>query len=165
MEKRKTAGMTEEGRARARGKEFLSRARLMQEEVEAKYQQIAILTSMAEQITRILPEVMVSQTRDVTSGQTAAIRLMEAREEVEKKVLEMLDVRQEIAEMIARVPIPKCRLMLEKRYLCNMKLEAIADDVHMDMAWVRRLISRGNGIVGGMLSGPESSKRPEKNLQ
>ena len=143
------ARMREE--VRLRGVEFLNRCILLQEQIESMYQQAAVLDSMTKRITNVIRGDFVTGSRNVSAGEDAILRLMEAREELERKVGELLDVRKETAEMIARVGNKKSRIALEKRYLCGLKLEDIGTDMNCDISWVRRLLRRGEEAVGWIL--------------
>ena len=132
--------------------EFLNRGRLLKERVIAKFQQIDELDAMTKNVTSRMQPDVVSRTRDVTANQEAIIRLMEAREELGRQANEFLDVRKEIADVIAQVRNPRYSLVLEKRYLCNMKLEDIATDLNCDVSWVKKSLRKAMEIVRELLS-------------
>jgi len=132
--------------------EFLNRGRLLKERILAKLQQIDQLDAMTKNVTsRIQPDV-VSRTRDITSGQEAILRLMEEQEELGSQVNEFLDVRKQIADVIAQVRNPRYSLVLEKRYLCNQRLEDIATDLNWNVSWVKKSLRSAHEIVQGLLN-------------
>jgi len=136
-----------------RAREFLGQGLFLQEAMRSKQDQIDMLRAMAEPMTSWHTDERVSKTRDVTHGEDVMIELMEARKELDQQMLEQLRISREIRAVIEKVPSPKCRLVLEKRYLCRMRLDEISEELNFSRAWVNRLQRRGIEEVARLLEG------------
>ena len=108
-------------------KEFLQQAIITHQVVESRIEQIARLQSLATRTTTVIKGTP-------SAAGTSAGSIIEARiGEVQKKsallaeeISRMVDVRNEVAEAIARVKNHDERCLLELRYLCHYSWEQVA---------------------------------------
>ena len=61
---------------------------------------------------------------------------MEAEEELNRQIDTLVDTKIEIGKLIDRVHNETYRLILEKRYLCFMNWDRIAEELHYSRRWV-----------------------------
>ena len=124
-------------------KEFLSRARLLEMQVQSKLMQVESLKSLANRMTSVYGMAPVSHTRDMTQMQSTIIRIMEVEEELNRKIDELVDTKLEIGLVIDRVEDDQLRVILEKRFLCFKKISEIGWEMHYSVRWIRAQLQRG----------------------
>lgn len=132
-------------------KEFLNRAYRMEQRVQSKLEQIEALKSLATHVTASFGAEPVDRTRNNTAMQDTVIRIMEAEQELNREIDELVDTKQEIKRTIDLVPDVTLRLILEKRNLCFEKWEQIAIDTYYSLRSVQEKHREAVRIVQGIL--------------
>ena len=117
-------------------KEYLGQAYRLDQRITSKLQQIDSLRSLTRKVTASYDGEVVSRTRNVHSLEDAIIRLMEAEEEINRQVDELIHLKIDIGETINKVRNESYRLILEKRYLCFLPWDQIASEMHYSRRWV-----------------------------
>ena len=115
---------------------YLSRAFCLEMQVQSKLEQIEALKSLACRVTAGLGKEVVNKTRDVTVMQDTVVRILEAEEELNKRIDDLVAMKLEIADTIDRVEDVTLRLLLEKRYLAFLSWGQIAMDLHYSGRWL-----------------------------
>ena len=118
-----------------RAKEFLSRAWLIEEQIQSKLEQIESLKSLACKVTTGFGKEPVDHTRNVTSMQDVIVRILEAEEELNHRIDDLVSMKMEVMQVIDRVKDVTLRLILEKRYLSFFTWEKIAVDMGYTVRW------------------------------
>ena len=118
-------------------KEYLSQAFCIEMQVQSKLEQIEALRSLACRVTAPMGSEPVSHTRNVTSMQDTVGRILEAEEELNKQIDDLVAMKLEIARTIDRVEDVTLRLILEKRYLAFLSWGQIAVDLHYSERWLQ----------------------------
>ena len=119
-------------------KEYLSGAWYIERQVQSKLEQIEALKSLACRMTASFDQEVVSHSVDTTSMQDTIIRIMEAEEELNKKIDELVAMKVEISHTIDRVRDVQLRLLLEKRYLLFLSWPQIAEDLMISDRWLQK---------------------------
>ena len=132
-------------------KEFLNRAYHMEQRVQSKLEQIEALKSLATHVTASFGAEPVDRTRNNTAMQDTVIRIMEAEQELNREIDELVDTKQEIKRTIDLVPDVTLRLILEKRNLCFEKWEQIAIDTYYSLRSVQEKHREAVRIVQAIL--------------
>ena len=132
-------------------KEFLNRAYRMEQRVQSKLEQIEALKSLATHVTASFGAEPVDRTRNNTAMQDTVIRIMEAEQELNREIDELVDTKQEIKRTIDLVPDVTLRLILEKRNLCFEKWEQIAIDTYYSLRSVQEKHREAVRIVQAIL--------------
>ncbi len=132
-------------------KVFLSQARKVELQVESKLQQLEALKSLATRVTVSYDSTPVTHTKNTSALPDAVIRIMEAEEELNRKIDDLVAVKLEIADVIDRVEDVTLRLLLEKRYLGFMKMEDVAGELGYTKRWLWVLHGRALRVVQGIL--------------
>ena len=132
-------------------KEFLNRAYRMEQRVQSKLEQIEALKSLATHVTASFGSEPVDRTRNNTAMQDTVIRIMEAEQELNREIDELVDTKQEIKRTIDLVPDVTLRLILEKRNLCFEKWEQIAIDTYYSLRSVQEKHREAVRIVQAIL--------------
>ena len=118
-------------------KAYLSRAYCIELQVQSKQEQIEALRSLACRVTAGGGSEPVSHTRNVTSMQDTIVRILEAEEDLNRRIDDLVAMKLEIAETIDRVEDVTLRLILEKRYLSFLSWGQIAMDLHYSERWLQ----------------------------
>ena len=67
--------------------------------------------------------------------ENTVIRIMEMEDELNRQIDELVDKKQEIAEVISRIEDVSVRVILEKRYLAFLPWDRIASDMGYSIRW------------------------------
>ena len=107
-------------------KEFLQQAFVAHQMVESRLEQIARLQSLATRTTTAIKGVPSAGTSASSVIETQIGKVQEQSALLAEEISRMVDVRNEVAEAIARVKNPDERCLLELRYLCHYSWEQMA---------------------------------------
>ena len=80
---------------------------------------------------------------------------MEAEEEINRQVDELIHLKIDIGETINKVRNESYRLILEKRYLCFLPWDQIASEMHYSRRWVLNKHERSLEVVDRLLAEKE----------
>ena len=133
-------------------KEYLGQAYRLDQRINSKLQQVDSLRSLTQKITASYDGEVVSHTRNVTTLQDTIIRLMEAEEELNRQIDELVDLKMDIARLIDQVHNESFRLILEKRYLCFLQWDQIAAEMHYSRRWVLNKHDRAVEVVDKLMA-------------
>ena len=133
-------------------KEYLGQAYRLDQRINSKLQQVDSLRSLTQKITASYDGEVVSHTRNVTSLQDTIIRLMEAEEELNRQIDELVDLKMDITRLIDQVHNESFRLILEKRYLCFLQWDQIAAEMHYSRRWVLNKHDRAVEVVDKLMA-------------
>lgn len=136
-------------------KEYLGQAYRLDQRITSKLQQIDSLRSLTRKVTASYDGEVVSRTRNVHSLEDAIIRLMEAEEEINRQVDELIHLKIDIGETINKVRNESYRLILEKRYLCFLPWDQIASEMHYSRRWMLNKHERSLEVVDRLLAEKE----------
>lgn len=136
-------------------KEYLGQAYRLDQRITSKLQQIDSLRSLTRKVTASYDGEVVSRTRNVHSLEDAIIRLMEAEEEINRQVDELIHLKIDIGETINKVRNESYRLILEKRYLCFLPWDQIASEMHYSRRLVLNKHERSLEVVDRLLAEKE----------
>ena len=116
-------------------KEFLSGAFRMDQQVQSKLEQIEALRSLAEKMTIRITRDPVSRTPDPSGMENTVIRILEAEEELNRRIDALVEMKMRIGRVIEQVRDPTLRLILEKRYLLFERWDEISIDLDFTQRW------------------------------
>ena len=118
-------------------REYLSGPGTVRYRLECAKQKAASLKSLTERVTAAFgPEtVAVSHTRNTSAMEEAAIRLMEAEEEVARLKAELAEAELDVGMTISQVEDPQLQELLIRRYLENVTVSAIAAEAGFTVCW------------------------------
>lgn len=132
-------------------KEFLGQAYRLDQRINSKLQQIDSLRGLTQKVTQSYDNEVVSRTRNVSSLEDAIIRLMEAEEQLNMQIDQLVDTKIEIGKLIDMVHNESYRLLLEKRYLCFLSWDQIAAEMHYSRRWVLNKHERALEVADKLL--------------
>ena len=139
-------------------KEYLNQAYRMEQRVQSKLEQIEDLRSLASHVTSSIGSEPVVHTRNNTAMQDTVIRIMEAEQELNAEIDELVEIKQDIKRTIDMVPDVTLRLVLEKRNLCFQKWEQIAFEMYYSLRSVQEKHREAVRIVQEILDEREASR-------
>lgn len=133
-------------------KEYLGQAYRLDQRINSKLQQVESLRSLTRKVTASYDGETVFHTRNVTSLEDTIFRLMEAEEELNRQIDELVVLKMDISRMIDRVRNESLRLILEKRYLCFLQWDQIAAEMHYSRRWVLKRHARAVEVVDKLMT-------------
>ena len=137
-------------------KEFLGQAYRLDQRINSKLQQIDSLRGLTQKVTQSYDNEVVSRTRNVSALEDAIIRLMEAEEQLNMQIDQLVDTKIEIGKLIDMVHNESYRLLLEKRYLCFLSWDQIAAEMHYSRRWVLNKHERALEVADKLLREKEA---------
>ncbi len=119
-------------------KEYLNQAYKLERRIKIKQEQIEALRANTQKLTATYGADQVSHSRNVTSQEDGVLRLVEATDEFNAMLDEMLRLQVEIASLINRVKNEDHCLILTKRYLRYQSWDEIAACMNYSSRWVQQ---------------------------
>ena len=119
-------------------KEYLSQVRDMDVRINAKLEQVWRLRAQASRCTSTLTG-MPRGSGGGSRVEEIVARYVELEQEIDASVDRMMALRREVEQVIAAVPNPTHRTLLELRYLNGWTWEHIAEAMDYDPRHVRKL--------------------------
>ena len=135
--------------------EYLGQAYRLDQRINSKLQQVESLRSLTRKVTASYDGETVFHTRNVTSLEDTIFRLMEAEEELNRQIDELVVLKMDISRTINRVRNESLRLILEKRYLCFLQWDQIAAEMHYSRRWVLKRHARAVEVVDKLMAESE----------
>ena len=132
--------------------EYLGQAYRLDQRINSKLQQVESLRSLTRKVTASYDGETVFHTRNVTSLEDTIFRLMEAEEELNRQIDELVVLKMDISRTINRVRNESLRLILEKRYLCFLQWDQIAAEMHYSRRWVLKRHARAVEVVDKLMT-------------
>lgn len=133
-------------------KEYLGQAYRLDQRINSKLQQVESLRSLTRKVTASYDGETVFHTRNVTSLEDTIFRLMEAEEELNRQIDELVVLKMDVSRTINRVRNESLRLILEKRYLCFLQWDQIAAEMHYSRRWVLKRHARAVEVVDKLMT-------------
>lgn len=138
-------------------REYLSRAYRLDQRINSKLQQIDSLRSLTQKVTQSFDNEAVSRTRNPSSMEDAIIRLMEAESELNRQIDDLIETKLLIGKLIDEVHNENYKLILEKRYLCFLNWNQIAEEMQYSRRWVQQKHERALEVVEVLLKKREEA--------
>ena len=120
-------------------KEYFSRATKLDETINSKLQQVAVLRDLALKTTSVLQTDKIQGTKQRSPMENALVKLMSLEEEINTDIDNLVDLKRELASFVARIDNPSYRLLLELRYLSGRTWDEVAAMMGYEVSWIYRL--------------------------
>lgn len=120
-------------------KEYLGQARLLDQRIDAKIEQVASLRTLATKATSTLSDVAPSGTRNVHRMEDIIVKLVDLENEINRDIDNLVDLKREIMTAIRSIRDLEYRTVLELRYLCFKPWEQIAVEMECGIDNVYKL--------------------------
>ena len=122
-------------------KDYLSQARVLDQAINARLERIARLRALVNgraARTDGMPRGGAGSAGSTFFDWTdTVVKIDEMECALDKDIDRLIDLKREIAEVIAAVPDMRYRTLLEYRYLCGWSWARIARAMHYGEDWVR----------------------------
>ena len=113
-----------------KAKEYLSQARLLDQRINIRIEQVMSLRNLAAKATSTLSDTAPSGTRNVHRMEDIVIKIMDLEEEINADIDDLVDLKREIIAAIRSIQDVEYRTVLELRYLCFKPWEQIAVEMN-----------------------------------
>lgn len=122
-------------------RDYLSQARVLDQAINARLERIARLRALVSgraARTDGMPRGSAGSAGSTFFDWTdTVVKIDEMECALDKDIDRLIDLKREIAEVIAAVPDMRYRTLLEYRYLCGWSWARIARAMHYGEDWVR----------------------------
>ena len=133
-------------------KEFLSRAYRLDTCINNRFEQLNRLKQLAGRTTAAYSGEVVSHSRNVHANEDAIIRIIEAEQELNREIDDLIAIKDDIKQVIALVADPTCRLLLESRYLCMNRWDDVCGKLEVSRSRVFELHQTALSMVETVLA-------------
>lgn len=134
-----------------KAREFLNQAYKLNQRINSKLEQVAVLNDLALKATSTITGMPRSSNSGESKTSDAIVKIIDLQDEITRDVDELVDVKREIMHVIKAVDDIDCRLLLEMRYLCYWTWEQIAVDMDYCIDNVFRLHRKSLRLVKEVL--------------
>jgi len=122
--------------------DYFNKIRDVERNIETALRRVELLKCMAERITSSLEGEVVSRTRNVHSGEDAIIRLVEAKEELQKLNNTYSFMVSIIIEKMSCLEDPEDEKLLTNCYLKHMSQCEASVKMHHHKTWAYRRLDQ-----------------------
>lgn len=120
-------------------KEYFYRATKLDELINSKLQQVAVLRELALKTTSVLQSDKIQGTKKLSPMEDALVKLMSLEEEINTNIDNLVNLKRELASFISRINNPSYQLLLELRYLSGRTWDEVAAMMGYEVSWIYRL--------------------------
>ena len=117
-------------------KEYLSQARHLDKRINSKIQMLEELNAAATKCTATYTDMPKAPSNSRSRVEDIVIKIILLQEEINKDIDRLIDIKAEIYKVISQVDSPELALILEKRYMCQMTFEELAEDLGYEERWI-----------------------------
>lgn len=133
-------------------KEFLSRAYRLDTRINNKNEQLQRLRSLASSTSMNYGGEQVTHSRKTDTLENNILRIIEAEQELNREIDELIEVKHDIKQVIELVADPTCRLLLESRYLCMNRWDDVCGKLEVSRSRVFELHQTALSMVETVLA-------------
>ena len=123
-------------------KEFLSRAYLLDQQINSKLEQLSSLRELALKCTSSNDGECVSGSPNHTKMQDIITKIMDMETEINVDIEKLVDIKREINHSIANLENPIHKLLLEQRYILCKPWEDVADYIGFEINSIYKMHKR-----------------------
>ena len=134
-------------------REFLNQAYKLDQRINSKLEQMAVLNDLALKVTVTLTGMPHDPNKGGSRTADAIVKIIDLQEEINRDVDALVDIKRRIIHIIKAVDNIDCQLLLERRYLCYCTWEQIAVEMDYSIDNVFKLHRRSLRLVGQILEG------------
>ena len=123
-------------------KEYCSRPRVLEKEMNRKLEQAERLRLLVTQTGQVFRKVSVTSTRRMDRMQEAMNEAMDLEQEAQELLIDKLDAEREVLQALQFLPENQAQV-LRLHYLEGLSFLAVSARMLLDLRWVRRLHEKG----------------------
>lgn len=120
-------------------KEYLNRARFLDQEINAKIDHLEKIDSMVNRVTASISDMPGRDKPDNNKRERLIVKMIDLRWEINEEIDRLVDTKREINGFIGKIAKEKHRLLLELRYINLCTWEEIAIRMNVTERSVYRL--------------------------
>ncbi len=120
-------------------KEYLLQARFLDASIRTKVEQIEALNDLATSCTAVISDMPRNPNRGGSRMADAVMKIIDLQEEIKNDMIELVNLKREIMDVIKAVSSLELRTILEKRYLSFISWERIAVELGYSIQHTYRL--------------------------
>lgn len=126
-------------------KEFLSQARTIDKEIDAKLDHLARIESMVNKVTMTITDMPGEPAKDNSRREKLIVKMIDLKWEINEDIDRLIDTKREISKLIRQIDNSSYRLLLELRYINMATWEKIAEELNVAVRHVYRM--HGNALL------------------
>lgn len=119
---------------------FFESLRDLDKEIEAKFEQLERLRSLATKVTAIMPEVAVKRTGFSLSAENPSDKIVDLENELKADVARLIDLKSKAYAIIGQIKNVNYRIALGNRYLNCDTVEKVGEKLGCSTYWARETI-------------------------
>ena len=135
---------------------YLRRATVLDMQIDAAFERIQQLRALAERRTAAYGREKVGGSGAADRRMDVVARIVDAERELDAQIDHMLALREEIREVIGRVPDDRMRVLLELRYLNGHTWEVIAEEMNYTTRNIYNLHGAALKVVAPLIAAAEA---------
>lgn len=120
-------------------KEYLSQAKFLDQRINSKIQQVAVLNDLATKATSTLTGMPRNPNHATSTMEEAITKIIDLQAEINRDIDTLVDLKRDLSATIKAVGNTEYQTVLEKRYLCFQSWEQIAVEMGYDLRWLYRI--------------------------
>ena len=120
-------------------RKYLGQAYRLDDRINNKLGQLAMLRTLATHVTSTLNEVSVQTSHNNSKMEDTILKIYEQEREIDDDIDRLVDLKAEISRVIGEVETIEYKVILEKRYLLFETWEAIAVDLGYSVDYIFKM--------------------------
>ena len=124
-------------------KEYLGTAYRIDQRINSKLEQIMRLRELAAKATSTISGMPHSSSNDPCKMESVICKMADLENEINADIDSLVDMKRTIMRLIKEVKDPECQTVLELRYLCFKRWEAISVELNFSIQHAFRIRDRG----------------------
>lgn len=132
-------------------KEYLQRARYLDNRIKAKAALLSDCNDLATKVTSVMSGMPYSPNSGGTRMADCVDKILDLRNEIRADLDELVEVKKDIMDTINKVENLEYQTLLEKHYLCYEVWEKVACDIGCSMRWLFHMRSEALKAVENVL--------------
>lgn len=120
-------------------KEYLGQAHRLDQRINSKLEQIALLRDLATKVTVTYSDMPRNPNKGGSRVEDTVIKIMGLEEEINQDIDRLVDLKADITHLIKKLDNHDHQILLEQRYLCFKSWEQISVDMDYSIQHIFRL--------------------------
>lgn len=125
-----------------KAKEYMMQARYLDQRIRSKMNEIQQLNDLATNMTAMISDMPKAPSCSTSRMEDTIVKIVDYENEVQEDINQLVMLKKEIEETIARIPEAEFQLILHKRYMEMCPWEDIAQDICRSVRWVQVIHGR-----------------------
>ena len=132
--------------------ELFNKARLLDMEIDTLIEESQSIRDMATRVTSTINDMPGAPLKNNDRFQDTMVSLIDYERKINSRIDELVNLKQEINDVIGKLPRLEHRIVLTKRYLQRKRWEQIAVEMEYEERQVRRFKTEALNLADQILS-------------